>query len=430
MTVSEEKKRDIYRLGQQIPVLSDREIARRLKISRDSVARYRGNIPTEGVSDAMESLLSPSTHLADAKAIDRLKLENGRLRAMNRLLTRNGSVTVEGIVEQFREELTSEPYQRFQFSPKYYPNTKTVSSVFDPGHEEVATLVLSDWHIGEVVRSEETNGVNRFNSLIAANRLWRVIDKFKKLVRGHQQMYRFKSVWIPVLGDMLNGSIHPEFILTNDLLDVPSAILAARLLIMAIHEIKTLGLPIELDCIVGNHPRLLAQMPAKRQAHLSLDLVVYEVVAQAFAGDEQVKVNIHYSQFGIVEKEGHRFVLEHGYHAKPDTLPERIRKMFDNPLYREATSYEGSSVDCVVIGDKHRAEVGDQYIVNGSLVGQGEYGVSLRLDPIRAVQQFFGVSKSHTRTFHYELDATGYCSEDTDNPMSAYTFEYMRQHGR
>ena len=429
--ISPEKQKQIRKLGQRVPVLSDRAIARIANVSRDAVAKYRGAVPSEALQAESEELLSPEMHLKDSRALERMRIDNTRLRAANRILTRSGVMGVESIVNQFSEELRTEEYQRFEFAPKVYPKGKVVNSVFDKDHDEIATLVISDWHIGETIRPEESNGVNKFNSIIAANRIYAIVDKFKRIFRGHEQMYKLGKIWLPVLGDLINGSIHPDFILTNDLLDIPSAILAARLLIMVVLELKTLGVPIEIDTVVGNHPRLVPQMPAKRQAELSLDWLIYKYVEEKFIDDPQVTVRVHDGQFGIIKQYGHRFVIEHGYGAKSgEALPDRLRKMFDSPLYREATGMEGSSVDCVIIGDKHRSESGQGYFVNGGLPGQGEYGVMLRLDPITACQWMFGISKSHVRTFFYELDVTGNTNEGASNPMSAYATEYMSQHGR
>jgi hypothetical protein len=111
-------------------------------------------------------------------------------------------------------------------------------------------------------------------------------------------------------------------------------------------------------------------------------------------------------------------------------MTDRLRKMFDSPLFREATGLTGASVDMTIIGDKHRMAVGQGHMVNGSLVGQGEYGVMLRLDPINAVQWMFGTSREHTVTYQYALDVTGQVDESASNPMSMYTTEFMRAHGK
>jgi hypothetical protein len=351
---------------------------------------------------------------------------------LNRTVTRNSGLSFETVIDQFRDTLKVEKINRFRFIPTPYPKAKqrTKESIFDKSHSEIAALVLSDWHLSEHIRPEESNGVNKFNSIILSNRVYAIIDKFKRIVRGHQAMYNVEKIWVQVLGDMINGSIHPELVLTNDLLDVPAAILAARLLIMAILELRVLGLPIEIDCTVGNHPRLLAKMPAKRQAHLSYDWMIYTMVEQYFERDPKVTVRVHTGQFALVQQYTHRYVLEHGYGAQTENLPERVRKMFDNPIYRKATKFEGNSLDCVSIGDKHQAKAGPGYMVNGCLSGSNEYGMSLRLEPIGAIQQMFGISKSRYRTFHYELDVTDVLSEKVDNCMSDYTTGFMAEHGR
>jgi hypothetical protein len=70
---------------------------------------------------------------------------------------------------------------------------------------------------------------------------------------------------------MINGSIHADLAYTNDLIDPAAMILCARLMDMGIQELKTLGLPIKIKCVVGNHPRLTNNMPTKRQGHQSMD---------------------------------------------------------------------------------------------------------------------------------------------------------------
>jgi hypothetical protein len=371
-------------------------------------------------------------HVKDARTNERLRTDNNRLRAMNRLLAGSGTLHVESILEQFKEWMQHESPNSFQFKPKVYPAPKTTKSVFDADHEEIVALVLSDWHCGETIRLDETNGVNSFNSLVLSNRGWAIIDKFKRIVRGHQSMYRVSKIWLALLGDFIHGSIHPENILTNDLLDVPSAMLVARLLIMAIEEIKTLGIPIEVDCIVGNHPRIgLKKMPTKRQAQTSFDFVVYKMIEEKFTDDAQVTIRTHPGQFGIVALFDHRIVVEHGYGATgQQDMVAKIRAMYDSPVYRESTGLSGTSIDFLVIGDKHRAQSGEGYLVNGCLPGSNELGVAWRLSPIGAIQQMFGISKKKIPTFIYPLDVSPIVSEEPDNSFSEYATSFMESYAR
>lgn len=342
-------------------------------------------------------------------------------------------MTFETVITEFKDFLGSEDSKAFRpvLRPKSYAKPRRTTSVFNKDHSEVAALVLSDWHASETVRYEESNGVNRYNSRVMSNRVEAVIEKFKRIVRGHQSMYTVEKVWLLMLGDMIHGSIHPENILTNDLLDIPAAILVARLLIMAVTDLKSLGIPIEADCTVGNHPRTLVKMPTKRQAHTSFDWVVYTMLEQHFANDSQVNIRVHTGQFGIVDQLGHRCVVEHGYGATgQQDMVARVRAMFDSPVYRNATGMTGTSVDYLVIGDKHRAQFGEGYMVNGCLSGSNELGTAWRLAPIGAIQQMFGISKSKIPTWCYPLDVSDVQSEGPDNDYSIYTNSFMEQHGR
>lgn len=434
MKLSADLQQKIYEMGQQEPELSHKEISRRLGVSDHAVARYRYSTTAEDEEAGYDdSFISTEQHLKDAKALERLSLDNARLRSMNRILAgKNSVLPVENAFEEFKRWMVNEAPNSFEFAVKKYPAPKVKTSVFDASHEEIAALVLSDWHGGETITFEETNGLNKYSSLVMANRAWAIIDKFKRIVRGHQAMYRVSKIWLGLLGDFIHGSIHPENILTNDLLDVPSAMLVSRILTMAIEEIKSLGLPIEIDCVVGNHPRIgLVKMPVKKQAETSFDWVIYKMLEQKYEDDPQVTIRIHMGQFGIVNLFDHRVVVEHGYKASGnEDMVTKVRTMFDSPVYRNATGMSGTTVSYIVIGDRHRAKTGEGYMVNGCLSGSNELGVSWRLSPIGAIQQMFGVSNKKIPTWVYPLDTAEIVSEESENSFSAYAQKFMAAHGR
>lgn len=350
---------------------------------------------------------------------------------MNKRLLRNQAVNFEAVIEELREcSNTPEP---FSISP--VPQAKLKSLSVPPvskGHVETAVAMLSDWHVSEVVREEESNSINHYNSMIASNRVWELAQTIKQILGLHLSMYKLNKLWLPILGDMINGSIHPELVMTNDLTDPAATVLAARLLQMLVIELKVLGLKIEADCVVGNHPRLLAKMPTKRQAHLSYDWIVYEMLADMFKDDDQVDIRIHTGQIGIVEQFGHRYVIEHGIDVssgKEGDIENRLRALFDDPVYRRATGLTGSSFDMVLQGNMHKPKFLERTIINGCLTGQNELGMGWRLAPIKAVQQMFGISKNHATTWHYPLDITDCKSEKAENPFSEYTRFYMKRNG-
>jgi len=380
------------------------------------------------VSEPLDPLVKAHRKIAQLTQI------NSELRAINKKALRRGA-GYDTFIEELGDVIAKEQKNPFKVSPTTLPSLKSVEAAEFIGkdHAEIACHTVSDWHLAEVIRLEETNGINKYNSIIASNRAYATVQKVKRLIRIHQAVYSIKELWVPVLGDMIHGSIHPEFITTNDLSDAASAILASRLLEMYIRELMTLGVPIRLDCVVGNHPRMTVKFPTKAAAYSSYDWVVYETLADKFINDPQVKVNIHTGHIGLVRRFNWNYVLEHGVDVKngrEEDYEDRVRALFDDPTYRKATGFKGASFDQILIGNLHKSKFLERTVVNGCLTGQNELGQAWRLKPIKAIQQLFGISKGHVRTWEYSVDVTSVGSEKAENDFSRYTKQFLKRHGR
>lgn len=373
----------------------------------------------------MPKSLDPSAKLQIQN--ERLRREISELRSQNRkLLQRNGRY--DEFLEELQDIVRSE--SDFKFKAQALPKTKFIH---EPSHEEIAAIACSDLHLAENVRLEESNGINIYNSLVASNRKWEHSQKAKSILSRHMTMYKLKSLWVPVLGDMINGTIHPEQITSNDLSDPAAVVLGSRLLVMFLEELKTLGLPIVVDAIHGNHPRTTHKMPTKRQAHSNLDWQLYEIVSAHFAKDDQIDMTVHTGQISSREIYGWRYIFEHGMDVSSgaeEAYEDRLRALFDDPTYRRATGLTGSAFDQIVIGNMHKPKFLERTIVNGSYIGQNELGQSWRLKPIKAMQLMWGITKQHVRTWQYQLDLTDIRSEKATNPMSEYAAWFLKRHGQ
>jgi hypothetical protein len=329
-------------------------------------------------------------------------------------------------IRQLHEILAAE--DEFEYTGKPAKLGKPASNV-----PEIAVVLCSDIHLTETVRPDDANGVNVYNSIIAANRLWEHSQKIKQIIKNHSQYHPIKSIWSPLLGDIINGTIHQEYITTNDLSDTAAVILGARLLRMFYGEMKTLGLPIEVDAVHGNHARLTPKVPTKRQAHTNLDWQLYEMLSDAFDGDDQLRMEITTAQIGMKELFGWNVLFEHGIDVKnggEEAFEDRVRALFDDPTYREATGYAGASFDQIIIGNMHKPKFLERTVVNGSYIGQNELGQSWRLKPIKAQQLMWGVSPDEVRTWQYNIDLTNVKSSAPDNPFSEYAAWFTAKHGK
>lgn len=368
------------------------------------------------------------------RRLQRALIELGTLRSMNKKLLRSGGLNAEGTAKEILEILDTERNHVPCLHPVQYKKIKPIGvNPISKDHVEAAALIWSDWHVSEVVKLEDSNGINAYSSTIAANRVWELVQRQKKIITLHRSLYPIKFIWLSILGDMINGSIHEELRLTNDLTDPASVVLAARLLQFALIELKTLGLPIVIDCVVGNHPRMTAKMPTKAQAMTSFDWIVYEMVRDAFRDDKQIAIRVHTGQIGTVEVLGWRYVLEHGIDWKnghEEEFEDKIRALFDDPIYRAATGLKGTAFDQILIGNLHKCAVLERTIKNGALTGQNELGMNWRLKPIRAQQVMWGISKGHVKTWSYAVDVTDIKDDSGSNPFVTYAKGYMERYGR
>lgn len=371
----------------------------------------------------MSKPLDPMTKLA--RENERLRIDNSNVRSLNKKLLRRGG-GYDGFIEELKEVLVGDVGFKYKAAPVQAPK-----EVVDKAHEEIACVAVSDLHLSEVVSLEDSNGINIYNSVIAANRLWEHCQKVKSILRRHMAVYTLKKIWSPLLGDIINGTIHAEMLITNDLTNEGAVVLGCRLLHMFYEELKSLGLPIEIDAIIGNHPRTTIKMPTKRAATTNYDWVTYESLGDKFAKDDQVGMTIHTSQIGMKKIYGFNFLFEHGIgvqSGKEEDFEDRIRALFDDPTYRAATGYTGAAFDQLIIGNMHKSKFLERTIVNGAYTGQNELGQSWRLKPIKAIQQMWGVSKKHARTWQYSVDLTGVRSQNADNPMSSYAKWFLKRY--
>lgn len=80
----------------------------------------------------------------------------------------------------------------------------------------VPTLMLSDWHWGEVVRPEMVDGVNEYNLEIASQRFKSCIERTIDLCSNHMVKPKYPGIVVALGGDMISGDIHEELRNTND----------------------------------------------------------------------------------------------------------------------------------------------------------------------------------------------------------------------
>ena len=83
--------------------------------------------------------------------------------------------------------------------------------------ESTMLALASDWHIGETVTYEATNGKNRFNLEIADERITKFFQKIAELTDIERTATSINDLVLWLGGDLMNGYLRDEDLETNSL---------------------------------------------------------------------------------------------------------------------------------------------------------------------------------------------------------------------
>ena len=86
-------------------------------------------------------------------------------------------------------------------------------------HQATVIVLLSDWHVEELVRGETVNFLNHFDLDVADRRIAELSERFAVLLEHERQLVKIDRVVIWAGGDFISGAIHPD---TADLAQLPA----------------------------------------------------------------------------------------------------------------------------------------------------------------------------------------------------------------
>ncbi len=180
-----------------------------------------------------------------------------------------------------------------------------------------ACLVLSDWHIGEMVSLAETAGVNEYNWQIAQDRMKHIVESFISWTETYRSAFTLDEVCVFSVGDLVTGTIHQELAETNEF-PVPIATAKAGQLLGEVYRRLAEVYPLVrgLQAGAGNHDRLTIKPRAKRKAEDSYTFLVHALAAQAVSQLSNVKIECPNQIAPAFDVAGHRVIATHGNEIK------------------------------------------------------------------------------------------------------------------
>ena len=250
---------------------------------------------------------------------------------------------------------------------------------------EVPVTFWSDWHAGEVVSRQETNGINEFNSRILEQRVRRLVETTIDLCKNHGPG-NYPGIVINLGGDFISGGIHPELAKTDDATSIQSALHVRDLLIWALGQMADAFGKLFVPCVAGNHGRNTHKPEFKNTVYQNFDWLIYQMLARHFQGDKRIVFLIPASNEAHYQVYGVRYLAMHG-----DTLGVKggdgiIGSL--GPISRGAmkvgkqSSAFGRDFNFLLLGHWHQMLWLPGCIVAGTLKGFDEYASrALRAPP-------------------------------------------------
>jgi hypothetical protein len=191
-----------------------------------------------------------------------------------------------------------------------------LAPVDDPPTEHgTPTLLLSDIHHGEVVRSEEVSGANAFNIEISRRRLQRVFRKTVSMLHGapiSPPPGGWPGIVVACAGDMLSGNIHEEIRQTNEIPVLAAVVDLAEQLAAGFTMLADAFGEVYAPWVVGNHGRLDRKPRIKGGACDNYEWILGHYLKQKLAGDNRISIEIADGFSLSYRVHSTRYLLMHG----------------------------------------------------------------------------------------------------------------------
>ena len=271
----------------------------------------------------------------------------------------------------------------------------------------VPILFTSDFQTGEVIKADELDGMNEYNSEIFRERYQLMIDKAIDFADHYVGKAQFPGFFYLRGGDAISRGLHPDLAETDDLTTVPACKLVVETEFNGIRKLRSKFKNVRVISIPGNHGRTSEKPRSKGYVDLSYETMLTHWLAAKFENDAGVTFSTPRSGDAYFEVLGHNFLMSHGdrmgsrggqgYIGPIATISRGHSKLYSN------YAMSGRPVDKVLTGHLHTECQTELGFANGSLAGYSQYARDFRARPAAAKQWYFFSHKDHCVAHQFSL---------------------------
>ena len=251
--------------------------------------------------------------------------------------------------------------------------------------ESIPILLCSDWHCGAIVDPGTVCDLNQFDLDIFHQRAAAIFRNLLKVVRMLRSTTEVSKCVIWLGGDLIDNWLHPDQVETQILSPTQQLIECERAIVAGLDHLLAQGdfEQILLPCSFGNHGRTTDKMRAGNAAATSYEWLMYQSLQRHYRSDDRVQFTISDGNLLYFDLLGHRLRFHHGDAIRYGGGVGGIAVPLQKWIYRQD---QGIKADHTFLGHFHQLTMGQNWSVNGSLIGPTAYGMKLGFTPERPQQ--------------------------------------------
>lgn len=251
-------------------------------------------------------------------------------------------------------------------------NPATIKPIKGAG-DATAIIVLSDWHCGEKVNLDQTNGLNEYTPDIFIRRVRSMFQHAVMMIEFARKFAKIDQLKIMVLGDMITGHIHEELKKSNPIFPTEETILfldeLKTGLVFLEKELKPRG--IEVWTKPGNHSRFTEKIQIKNEHLNSFEWLGYKIAEKHFE-IPKTRFVIEPGYHSYVDINGHVYRIHHGHAIR---FKGGVGGPFV-PISQKLHHWNKTRVAYRdLMGHLHQFMPMTNCVVNSSLIGYSEFSV-------------------------------------------------------
>lgn len=304
--------------------------------------------------------------------------------------------------------------QVHELAPKsYQPAPYAVKKGVKRGKPETpqsAVLLLSDQHIGAVVKSEQTLQLGEYNFEIFLRRLHRLEGAISSILKDHTNT-EVSEIVIAMLGDALDGALthSAECGQSNSML--AQFYSGGHATAQFLRNLSVLA-PLRIHAVVGNHPRWQNQHKmGTKNRNSNFDMLFYLYVQALTTDIKTITWNLDWQPFASFEVQGFPFFGLHGDNLRGGDkilgLPAHAMGRMVSTTTQLFTRAGKDTPAYYCLGHLHRPisvpHAKGEIIVNGAFPGIDGYALTEFFNSSYPLQKFFLMHPKHGKTASYDI---------------------------